>query len=310
MSNNKNNLISIIVPIYNVENYLKEALDSIKNQSFQEFEVILIDDGSTDRSSDIARQYSNADSRFKYFRTENFGQSHARNIGLLEAEGDFISFIDPDDSVKPYFLEKLIKRFHEDTAIVSYKFPSNEQRGKLEGEINIDSFYSGMFSGELGTVVWNKVFRRSILKNVTFPEGQIHEEIAFYHQLLSVLNGYRISVIDDNMAYNYRVIRNGNTRSTFNPKRIIGAKDAIKLITDLEKTSNFHAMRTVQLDTLVFIKNYISLVNQMENKSEAIQLFVDLYRSTKKQNIFLINPIWTLSLIKYRLGLGLNRQNE
>ena len=302
-----NNLISIIVPIYNMEQYLKESLDSIKNQSFQKFEVILIDDGSTDSSSEIACQYSDSDNRFKYFRTENFGQSHARNIGLLEAKGKIISFVDPDDSVEPYFLEKLVKKFQANTAIVSYKFPSDKRRGHLEGEISIDCFYSAMFSGELGTVVWNKAFRRNILKNVTFPEGQVHEEISFYHQLLPILKGYKICVIDDNMAYNYRITRDGNTKSTFNPSRIIGAKDAIKLIADLEKTSNFHAMRTIQLDTLVFIKNYVKLVDQMESKFEAVQLFVRLYRSTNMMNIFLINPIWTLSLIKYRAGLGLNR---
>ena len=100
-------MISIIVPIYNTGKYLKKCLDSIKNQTFKDFEVILVDDGSTDNSAEICREFSETDSRFKYFYKENGGTSSARNLGLENAKGEYIAFIDSDDYIEPDYFETL-----------------------------------------------------------------------------------------------------------------------------------------------------------------------------------------------------------
>ena len=93
----ENKLISIIVPIYNVENYLRQCLDSILNQTYQNFECLLINDGSPDNSADICREYAIKDSRFKYFEKENGGLSDARNYGIRQSTGSYLTFVDSDD---------------------------------------------------------------------------------------------------------------------------------------------------------------------------------------------------------------------
>ncbi|CEV66457.1 glycosyltransferase family 2 protein [Streptococcus pneumoniae] len=117
-------LISIIVPIYNVENYLRQCLDSIQNQTYQNFECLLINDGSPDNSADICREYVSKDSRFRYFEKENGGVSLARNLGIELSEGDYITFIDSDDWVDSDYLEVLYSAILEeqaDIAVSTYK---------------------------------------------------------------------------------------------------------------------------------------------------------------------------------------------
>lgn len=99
-------MISVIVPIYNTEKYLDKCLDSIQNQTFTDFEVIMVDDGSTDKSSEICKQYEE-DSRFKYYYKYNGGSSSARNLGLKQASGEYIAFVDSDDMLDPDYLETL-----------------------------------------------------------------------------------------------------------------------------------------------------------------------------------------------------------
>ena len=120
----ENELISVIVPIYNVENYLRMCLDSIQNQTYKNFECLLINDGSPDNSAEICREYVAKDSRFRYFEKENGGVSSARNYGVELAEGSFITFVDPDDWLEPNYLEILYLKMIEygaDVAVDTYK---------------------------------------------------------------------------------------------------------------------------------------------------------------------------------------------
>ncbi|HHK7549987.1 TPA: glycosyltransferase family 2 protein, partial [Streptococcus pneumoniae] len=108
-----NELISIIVPIYNVENYLRMCLDSIQNQTYQNFECLLINDGSPDNSAEICREYVAKDSRFRYFEKENGGLSSARNYGIERAEGTVITFVDSDDWLEGNSLEILYDKMNQ-----------------------------------------------------------------------------------------------------------------------------------------------------------------------------------------------------
>ena len=119
-----NELISIIIPIYNVEKYLRQCLDSIMNQSYEQFECLLVNDGSPDNSADICREYVDKDSRFKYFEKENGGVSSARNLGIERSGGAYITFIDPDDWVESDYLEVLYRALVDekaDIAVSTYK---------------------------------------------------------------------------------------------------------------------------------------------------------------------------------------------
>lgn len=298
----ENSKISIIVPIFNVVTYLTKSLDSIAHQTYQNFEVIMIDDGSTDGSELIASSYVDIDSRFKYFRTKNQGQSHARNKGIDKASGEFISFVDPDDSLAKDFLKKLVNAFDEDTLIVSYLFPLTKyNKHSIQKTITVDDFFYMMFSGIIGTVVWNKLFKAEILKKVRFPEGQVHEEIEFFRQILHILNDCEVTVIYEDNQYNYRQSREGNTASTFDPGRIVGAKDAINLTFDLKQMGKKKSVEIVNLDTLVFLKNYLKKVDNQEFKREAFVIFDELYTQVNKFKLFFINPTWLLSIMKFRL---------
>lgn len=112
----KEPLVSIIVPIYNTEQYLKRCLDSILNQTHRNLEIILVDDGSTDKTPDIIKEYTKKDSRIITLHQKNQGQSTARNNGLKKATGKYISFIDSDDEVKNDFIEKLLKPYANDSS--------------------------------------------------------------------------------------------------------------------------------------------------------------------------------------------------
>lgn len=101
--------VSVIVPVYNVENYIYDMLTSVQEQTFKDFEVIMVDDGSTDDSPQIAGEFAARDGRFKYFRQENAGVSAARNFGIREASGDYMVFYDPDDLIPGRALEKMYK---------------------------------------------------------------------------------------------------------------------------------------------------------------------------------------------------------
>ena len=120
----RNELISIIVPIYNVEKYLRQCLDSIMNQTYRNCECLLIHDGSSDNSEDICREYVSKDSRFRYFEKENGGVSSARNLGIEHSKGEYITFIDSDDWVDSDYLEVLYNSLVDeraDIAISTYK---------------------------------------------------------------------------------------------------------------------------------------------------------------------------------------------
>ena len=179
-------LISIIVPIYNVENYLRQCLDSILSQSYQNFECLLVNDGSPDNSADICREYVEKDYRFRYFEKENGGLSSARNLGIKYSKGKYITFIDSDDWVESDYLEVLyskIKEYNTDFVISSYKkfhmdencfylhiwdqdyyekiWTSQELLTQLPNLENYDSSY---------TVSWGKLFKRSLFDEILFNE--------------------------------------------------------------------------------------------------------------------------------------------
>lgn len=102
-------LISVIVPVYNVEPFISSCLDSLSKQIYQNFEVLMINDGSTDNSGVICQEYTESDSRFHYYRKENGGLSDARNAGIARAQGEFISFVDSDDWIEPTYVEDLYR---------------------------------------------------------------------------------------------------------------------------------------------------------------------------------------------------------
>lgn len=183
-------MISIIVPVYNVEPYLRKCLDSILDQTYRDLEILIIDDGSTDGSGAICDEYAGKDDRIKVFHTENKGLSAARNLGLDNATGDWIGFIDSDDWIEPDMYEVLIKRAEETGAdvvecgfIKDYQLSSEEVSAILRIASGADTL-EALIIGEIQGTVWNKIWKKNLFNTNRFPEGQEFEDISTVYKAI------------------------------------------------------------------------------------------------------------------------------
>lgn len=201
--------ISIIVPVYNMEQYLRECLDSIKAQTFTEWECILVDDGSSDSSPAICDEYAAADSRFKVIHQKNGGLSNARNTALRTATGEYIGFVDADDWIEPGMydlLYKMVKDEDADIAQVGYRteYHGRHSTKHLTGKAKVIDGKTAMKEigfDRLPNYVWNKLHRRSII-TCDFPDGRNFEDIFVYGQWLK---NVKKMVLDPTPMYHYRM---------------------------------------------------------------------------------------------------------
>ena len=202
--------ISVVVPVYNSEKYLSECLESILNQTWRDIEVILINDGSTDRSGQICDMIARQDERVRVIHQSNHGVSYSRNIGLKNSSGDFVSFIDSDDTLELDMYELLVKCIDEydaDIAHCGYKHILKDEirlvhdtkcvyvQNKQEA---LECFVSGkLFGGGL----WSKLFRREIIEDLSFREDlKINEDVLYNFE---AFNRAKKTVFADYAKYNY-----------------------------------------------------------------------------------------------------------
>ena len=201
--------ISIIVPVYKVECYLRECLDSIRAQTFTDWECILVDDGSPDSCPAICDEYSSMDSRFKTMHKTNGGLSSARNAGIEMARGEFIGFIDSDDWIEPgmfQLLYDLITEYDADIAQIGYikEFVGRHSVKHLVQTTKVISGKEAMHwvsFNKLPNFAWNKLHRRRIM-TCEFPEGRTFEDIYVYGHWLKEVDRM---VIDPAPMYHYRM---------------------------------------------------------------------------------------------------------
>lgn len=221
--------VSIIVPIYNVEKYLLKCLVSISKQKFSDFEVILVDDGSTDNSKEICKKFAEKDSRFNYFYKNNGGLSDARNYGLRRAKGKYIIFIDSDDFVEKDYVSVLyegIKTSNSEICICSFNEVDTKGRKIKEVKVGEKNIVSGKelikkhFTNAFNVaniVAWNKIYRHDVFKEVHYISGKYFEDEFIFVPLFWNLK--KISFVS-NAEYNY-VQREGSiTKSKFTEKKL------------------------------------------------------------------------------------------
>ena len=189
-------LVSIIVPVYKVEPYLRRCLDSIINQTYTNLEIILVDDGSPDNCPQICDEYAAKDNRIVVIHKENGGLSDARNAGLDICKGDYVSFVDSDDWIAFSFAESLLQvidQYKADIGIASFIRTSNPFTANIKTETNLnieelDSLQSvkKLWSDEYVTFVtsWGKLYRTSLFSSTRFPKGKIHEDEYTTYKLL------------------------------------------------------------------------------------------------------------------------------
>lgn len=216
-------LISVIVPIYNIEEYLEKCINSIINQTYDNLEIILVDDGSTDNSGNICDEYKKIDKRIKVIHKANGGLSSARNAGLDIARGDLIAFVDSDDYLESTMYEELkdnMNKFDSDiSACDFYKIKKNSKKRAIKIAknnevvfINKEIIYNtiGKYK-DLFSYSWNKMYKKKLFDNIRFPNGRVFEDGFIIFDLLEKTK--KVSIIVKPL-YNY-VYRNTSIVNTF-----------------------------------------------------------------------------------------------
>lgn len=187
-------LVSVVVPIYNVDMYLADCLDSLLSQTYPDLEIILVDDGSTDGSASLCKRYADHDERVRYYRKENGGLSSARNFGIHEATGDYALYVDSDDLIAPDMIEHLMRALidnHADVAVcgfqafkddfdVSHRDVSTVAFERMSAFDALDYLYCERSSG---CAAWAKLARTESWRRVVFPEGRRFEDFPRIHNL-------------------------------------------------------------------------------------------------------------------------------
>ena len=236
-------MISVIIPVYNVENYLEECLKSVQNQTYTNIEVLLVDDGSTDNSKQICERYCQEDSRFYLISQTNQGQSVARNTGVVASTGEFIAFIDSDDIILPNYLETLMQYMAADVDIVESKFTVSKKEFLAENPKEPTILFEGD-SQEAVKAVSNhtlsvnpvmKLYRRAVVEAVPYLEGIIFEDI---YSGVGMLKYIRKIIKLDYVGYYYRQHQSSTMHRTFTPKNLdvfTASDQLIKLYSDREE---------------------------------------------------------------------------
>ena len=245
-------LISIIVPVYNVEEYLPKCLDSIINQSYTNLQIILIDDGSTDASGNICDGYAEKDSRIVVVHQENKGLSAARNTGIKLIAGSYVMFVDSDDYVHPDFCKHpyiCARNNNADFVLFDYE-PVGAKRNKfkkpLSGGKSTEEAIDSMFTYNC-QAVWNKLYSSAIVEKLSFREGYLYEDVDYTYK--AVLFANSIYYLNETLYYHVR--RGGSITQTLSYK---GLRDWYELT-----LYQYNDLIAKGFDSIYLSGNYLSV---------------------------------------------------
>lgn len=301
-------IISIIVPIYNVEKYLKRCIESILNQDFKEFELILVNDGSTDNCGEICNIYKNKDKRIRVIHKKNGGLSSARNVGLDFAKGKYIAFVDSDDYINKnmyHILYKNLIKTNADISICNFNYVNDNDIVDINQPIdnydysifnNIDALNQLYLENKAKMVTaWNKLYKKELFKDLRYVEGRVHEDEFIIHKLL--YNSKKI--VFTNGALYYYVQREGSiTQSKFNIKKL----DAVYAFK--ERFEFFREKKLIELQfkaqekyIYLFFFNYYEAKIKLKNCNEELIKLKNDYNRTLIS--VLMNPyfIWKQKIL-------------
>lgn len=288
-------LISVIIPVYNVERYLEKCVDSVLGQTYKVIEVILVDDGSTDRSSQICDEYGNRDRRVIVVHQKNGGLSAARNKGLSLATGDIIYFLDSDDFIVEDALETLYKNMMEYQADISIGNFARVMEGEVpklscadkasfcaEGEEKFWNIYRDDLKG-CSVIACGKLYRKTLWNTLRFPEGKCHEDEFVAHYLLDAAR--RVAYVSRPLYY-YLVREDSITERTFHLKRL-DAGDAFADRVRYFRELGYEALadRAMEVYLWWIIESYCKIWKYQKQETKAMNqlydTFVECHRGQK-----------------------------
>ena len=227
-------MISVIIPVYKVEKYIDKCIESLVHQTYDNYEIILVDDGSPDNCGAICDQYSKDYPYISVIHQGNSGQAAARNNAVKTAHGEYIAFIDSDDYVEPDYLEylmTLLQNYHADAAIGGFEYLYEGAEPKINGAefretpvlMDANTALKRMnYTQGFGAAVWSKLFRKELICAHPFPEGQIYEDLAVMYRIIGDCN--RV-VLGSRCIYHW-IQRQGSTMRMSFDERQMAALDA------------------------------------------------------------------------------------
>lgn len=288
-------LISVIVPIYKVEQYLDKCIQSIVDQTYKNLEIILVDDGSPDRCPEICDEWAKKDSRICVVHQKNSGVSVARNTGLDIAQGDYIGFVDSDDCIAPNMYEQLlaalkdtdikascclISRFVNDEPIVMDKTVNDNIK-----PMNVFEAINGSFYERICNAVWCKLYRRSVFEDLRFPVGEVNED---YPLMLPIIIKSGGLVLVERAMYYYRKRDGGITSMGYATSRnaqfmhknlLLIGNQLSEIGIECQKSFSFFVARNAYDMAIVMEKN----IEKLDEESRKLLL---RYRKMMWNNIF------------------------
>lgn len=275
-------LITVIVPVYNVEGYLKNCVDSILNQTYNNIEILLVDDGSTDKSGIICDQYSRVDKRIHVIHKNNGGLSDARNVGIQHMNGEYVVFVDSDDSIKEnyiYYLHYLLVMNNADISICNFEYirengsliNSPQNTGIILNYSQEEALAELLNGKKINTSASMKLYKSYLFSDIRYPIGKLYEDIGTTYKLFLKANRF---VYGDEALYIYLCRKGSITKSVFSEKKLDGVyfteemckciQDAYPALSDLCDYRLFKQYITMYID----MKSY-----RHSNKEMEIKLF-------------------------------------
>ncbi len=289
-----NELISVILPIYNVSQYLKRCVDSVMTQTYKNIEIILVDDGSTDDSGIICDEYAKVDSRIKVIHKQNGGLSSARNAGIDEAKGEYLTFIDSDDYVDEDYVEflyTLVCEYNVKMSIASHTvvYENGTVLKKETGERQCLDAHKVLerilYDEDIDLSAWAKMYHKSLFENIRFPVGRLFEDAATTYQF--VYASEKVAIGSESKLY-YMIRNNSISNIGFSRKKI-------DLITSTKEMSDFCIekypdLKKAGLRRLTYA--YMSTLSQLANSQvKDIEVQKDLMRFIRKNGMsVLLDP--------------------
>lgn len=286
-------IISIIVPIYNVGKYLPKCIESILNQTFKNFELILVNDGSTDNSGVVCDDYAKKDTRIKIIHKSNGGVSSARNAGLYVAKGEYIGFVDPDDYIDKNMYEKLYRLCIDNNSDIAICRFNREINGKIQNkesteeiiELNNMEAMNELFKGNLYRFsLCNKLFSKKCFNDVLFPEERIHEDLSTTYKLFA---NSKKAVYINYCGYIYVRRENSILTSTYNEKRLQAFIAWDEIIEFIDK--NYYEIIEQVIATFTYwcVDNILYILNQVNNSKKKNNYLNIIQKYTTKYYIYI-----------------------
>lgn len=284
---NENLLISVIVPVYKVENFLHRCIDSIRNQTYENLEIILVDDGSPDNCGLICDEYSKQDKRIKVIHKENGGLADARNAALDVMQGEFVTCIDSDDFVSEYYVENLYRAIKEKDCDISASWFINYYEGdqipqtgvvkntEIELLTRLEAYKRMLYQDGFEISAWGKLYRSSLFNGVRYPFGKLYEDIPTTYRLMERTN--KIAVIPQ-IDYYYFQRKESIAQSGFNAKKM----DGVKHMNDLRQFISDNYPEIKKAAECRYFSTVCNILFLMQSKDEYKVEWEQLWSEIKK----------------------------